>query len=67
MGGSLGGVGFGFLAGLFSTLSPCVLPLLPLVVGRPFMAPGGWWGCCSGGKVASAVRGRSGMAHTRVG
>ncbi len=29
---SFGGVGFGFLAGLFSTLSPCVLPLLPLVL-----------------------------------
>lgn len=30
---SLGSVGFGFLAGLLSTLSPCVLPLLPLVLG----------------------------------
>lgn len=30
---SLGSVGFGFMAGLFSTLSPCVLPLLPLVIG----------------------------------
>lgn len=29
----LGGVGAGFLAGMLSTLSPCVLPLLPLVVG----------------------------------
>ena len=29
----LGGIGFGFLAGLLSTLSPCVLPLLPLVLG----------------------------------
>jgi len=28
-----GSVGFGFLAGLLSTLSPCVLPLLPLVLG----------------------------------
>lgn len=28
-----GGVGFGFLAGVLSTLSPCVLPLLPLVLG----------------------------------
>ncbi len=28
-----GSVGVGFLAGLLSTLSPCVLPLLPLVVG----------------------------------
>ena len=30
-------VGFGFLAGVLSTLSPCVLPLLPLVIG-PAMA-----------------------------
>lgn len=29
----LGSVSFGFLAGLLSTLSPCVLPLLPLVLG----------------------------------
>lgn len=29
----MGGLGFGFLAGLLSTLSPCVLPLLPLVLG----------------------------------
>lgn len=29
----LGSIGFGFLAGLLSTLSPCVLPLLPLVLG----------------------------------
>ena len=28
-----GSVGFGFLAGVLSILSPCVLPLLPLVVG----------------------------------
>ncbi len=26
-------LGFAFLAGLFSTLSPCVLPLLPIVLG----------------------------------
>lgn len=30
---TLGSVLFGFLAGLLSTLSPCVLPLLPLVLG----------------------------------
>jgi cytochrome c biogenesis protein CcdA len=30
---NLGSVGFGFLAGLFSVLSPCVLPILPLVLG----------------------------------
>ena len=30
---SLGSIGFGFLAGMLSTLSPCVLPLLPLVLG----------------------------------
>lgn len=28
-----GSAGFGLLAGVFSTLSPCVLPLLPLVLG----------------------------------
>lgn len=28
-----GGIVFGFLAGVVSTLSPCVLPLLPLVLG----------------------------------
>jgi cytochrome c-type biogenesis protein len=28
-----GSVGFGFLAGVFSILSPCVLPILPLVLG----------------------------------
>jgi cytochrome c-type biogenesis protein len=28
-----GSIGAGFLAGVLSTLSPCVLPLLPLVVG----------------------------------
>ena len=29
---------FGFLAGVFSTLSPCVLPLLPLVLGAAVAA-----------------------------
>jgi cytochrome c-type biogenesis protein len=29
----LGSIGFGFVAGMLSTLSPCVLPLLPLVLG----------------------------------
>lgn len=29
----LGSMGFGFVAGMLSTLSPCVLPLLPLVFG----------------------------------
>ena len=28
----IGSIGFGFLAGILSTLSPCVLPLLPLVL-----------------------------------
>jgi cytochrome c-type biogenesis protein len=28
-----GSVGFGFLAGVFSVLSPCVLPILPLILG----------------------------------
>jgi len=35
---SLGSVGFGFLAGLFSTLSPCVLPILPVVLGAAVAA-----------------------------
>ncbi len=30
---SAAGIGFGFLAGLLSILSPCVLPLLPMVLG----------------------------------
>ena len=34
-----GSIAFGFLAGMLSTLSPCVLPLLPLVLG-PAMARG---------------------------
>ena len=29
----LGTVGFAFLAGLLSVLSPCVLPLVPIVLG----------------------------------
>jgi cytochrome c-type biogenesis protein len=29
----VGSIGLGFLAGVLSTLSPCVLPLLPLVLG----------------------------------
>ncbi|ENZ74988.1 MULTISPECIES: cytochrome c biogenesis CcdA family protein [Ralstonia] len=29
----LGAYGFGFLAGLLSTLSPCVLPLVPILLG----------------------------------
>lgn len=33
-----GGILFGFLAGIFSTLSPCVLPLLPLVLGAAVAA-----------------------------
>ena len=33
-----GGILFGFLAGVFSTLSPCVLPLLPLVLGAAVAA-----------------------------
>jgi cytochrome c-type biogenesis protein len=36
-----GSIAFGFLAGLLSTLSPCVLPLLPLVLG-PAMAHSRW-------------------------
>lgn len=29
----IGSFGFGFLAGLLSTLSPCVLPILPILIG----------------------------------
>jgi cytochrome c biogenesis protein CcdA len=39
LGGSAGSIAFGFLADMLSTLSPCVLPLLPLVLG-PAMARG---------------------------
>ena len=35
---SIGAIGLAFLAGMFSMLSPCVLPLLPLVLGAA--APG---------------------------
>jgi cytochrome c biogenesis protein CcdA len=31
-------MGFGFVAGMLSTLSPCVLPLLPLVLGPAIAA-----------------------------
>ena len=34
----IGSYGFGFLAGIFSTLSPCVLPLIPILVGSAFNA-----------------------------
>lgn len=30
---SAASIGLGFLAGVLSTLSPCVLPLLPMVLG----------------------------------
>ena len=38
MGLPLGSIGFGFVAGLLSTLSPCVLPLMPLVLGPALAA-----------------------------
>ncbi len=34
----LGSIGFGFVAGMLSTLSPCVLPLLPLMLGPALAA-----------------------------
>ena len=34
----IGSYGFGFLAGVFSTLSPCVLPLIPILVGSALNA-----------------------------
>ena len=30
---AIGGIGLAFLAGLLSILSPCVLPILPIVIG----------------------------------
>ncbi len=52
---TLGSVLFGLLAGLLSTLSPCVLPLLPLVLGSAVNAHR--WGAValSMGVVASFV------------
>lgn len=35
---TLGGIGLGFLAGVLTILSPCVLPLLPLVLGPAISA-----------------------------
>jgi cytochrome c-type biogenesis protein len=35
---SLGSIGFGFVAGVLSMLSPCVLPILPLVLGPALAA-----------------------------
>jgi cytochrome c-type biogenesis protein len=29
----MGGIGLALLAGVLSTLSPCVLPLIPIVLG----------------------------------
>ena len=34
-----GSYGFGFLAGLLSTLSPCVLPIIPILLGSATNAP----------------------------
>ena len=34
----LGSYGFGFLAGLLSSLSPCVLPLIPILIGSALNA-----------------------------
>lgn len=50
-----GSVLFGFLAGVLSTLSPCVLPLLPLVLGSAITAHR--WGvfALTGGMVLSFV------------
>lgn len=43
-----GSIGLAFLAGIFTTLSPCVLPLLPLVAGGAINA-------CAGGLFALAA------------
>lgn len=50
-----GGIGFGFLAGLLSTLSPCVLPLLPLVFGSAANAHRFGFLALAGGLVLSFV------------
>jgi cytochrome c-type biogenesis protein len=34
----LGTYGFGLLAGVLSTLSPCVLPILPILLGSALAA-----------------------------
>lgn len=34
----LGSYGFGLLAGMLSTLSPCVLPILPILLGSALAA-----------------------------
>ena len=50
-----GGVLFGFLAGILSTLSPCVLPLLPLVLGAAVAAHRFGMVALAGGMVLSFV------------
>ncbi|MGE0224135.1 MAG: cytochrome c biogenesis CcdA family protein [Acetobacteraceae bacterium] len=46
---------FGFAAGIFSTLSPCVLPLLPLVMGTAVSAHRYGAAALAGGMVLSFV------------
>ena len=50
-----GSLVFGFLAGVFSTLSPCVLPLLPLVLGAAVAAHRFGMFALAGGMVLSFV------------
>ncbi len=55
MGLSPVGLGFGFLAGMVSLLSPCVLPLLPLVLGAATAKRRGGLFALAGGLLLSFV------------
>lgn len=50
-----GGVALGFLAGILSILSPCVLPVLPLVLGPALAERRGGFAALCGGLVLSFV------------
>lgn len=54
----LGAYGFGLLAGLLSTLSPCVLPLVPILLGSAAHAhPRASWALAAGLAISYAVIG----------
>lgn len=54
----LGSYGFGFLAGLLSTLSPCVLPIIPILLGSATNAhPRAPWALAGGLALSYAVIG----------
>jgi cytochrome c-type biogenesis protein len=52
---SAGSYGLGFLAGILSTLSPCVLPLLPLILGSAVAAHRFGTAALAGGLAVSFV------------